>query len=283
MTAIIMDGKQTALDIRKFLAGEIAAAHATPKLAVILVGDNPASQVYVRNKRKAAEEIGMTCQVVSLPENVSEEVLKNIIDELNQDAEVNGIIVQLPLPKPLNALKVLSMIVPKKDVDGFSAINAGLLQMNSADAVVSATPQGVLALLQKYVSDLSGKHAVIIGRSNIVGRPLADLLLNQDCTVTVTHSKTIGLAEICKKADIVVAACGCPKMVKADWVKKGAVVIDVGINRVDGHLVGDVDFEKVKEVAGYLSPVPGGIGPMTVAMLLKNTWCAYQKQNSLND
>ena len=283
MTAIIMDGKQTALDIRKFLADEIAAAHATPKLAVILVGDNPASQVYVRNKRKAAEEIGMTCQVVSLPENVSEEVLKNIIDELNQDAEVNGIIVQLPLPKPLNALKVLSMIVPKKDVDGFSAINAGLLQMNSADAVVSATPQGVLALLQKYVSDLSGKHAVIIGRSNIVGRPLADLLLNQDCTVTVTHSKTIGLAEICKKADIVVAACGCPKMVKADWVKKGAVVIDVGINRVDGHLVGDVDFEKVKEVAGYLSPVPGGIGPMTVAMLLKNTWCAYQKQNSLND
>lgn len=283
MTAIIMDGKQTALDIRKFLAGEIAAAHATPKLAVILVGDNPASQVYVRNKRKAAEEIGMTCQVVSLPENVSEEVLKNIIDELNQDAEVNGIIVQLPLPKPLNALKVLSMIVPKKDVDGFCAINAGLLQMNSADAVVSATPQGVLALLQKYVSDLSGKHAVIIGRSNIVGRPLADLLLNQDCTVTVTHSKTIGLAEICKKADIVVAACGCPKMVKADWVKKGAVVIDVGINRVDGHLVGDVDFEKVKEVAGYLSPVPGGIGPMTVAMLLKNTWCAYQKQNSLND
>ena len=283
MTAIIMDGKQTALDIRKFLAGEIAAAHATPKLAVILVGDNPASQVYVRNKRKAAEEIGMTCQVVSLPENVSEEVLKNIIDELNQDAEVNGIIVQLPLPKPLNALKVLSMIVPKKDVDGFSAINAGLLQMNSADAVVSATPQGVLALLQKYVSDLSGKHAVIIGRSNIVGRPLADLLLNQDCTVTVTHSKTIGLAEICKKADIVVAACGCPKMVKADWIKKGAVVIDVGINRVDGHLVGDVDFEKVKEVAGYLSPVPGGIGPMTVAMLLKNTWCAYQKQNSLND
>ena len=283
MTAIIMDGKQTALDIRKILADEITTAHATPKLVVIQVGDNPASQVYVRNKRKAAEEIGMTCQVVSLPENVSEEVLKNIIDELNQDAEVNGIIVQLPLPKPLNALKVLSMIVPKKDVDGFSAINAGLLQMNSADAVVSATPQGVLALLQKYVSELRGKHAVIIGRSNIVGRPLADLLLNQDCTVTVTHSKTIGLAEICKKADILVAACGCPKMVKADWVKKGAVVIDVGINRIDGHLVGDVDFEKVKEVAGYLSPVPGGIGPMTVAMLLKNTWCAYQKQNSLND
>ena len=153
--------------------------------------------------------------------------------------------------------------------------------MNSPEAVVAATPQGVLALLKHYLSDLRGKHAVIIGRSNIVGRPLADLLLNQDCTVTVTHSKTVNLPDICRQADILIAACGCPKMVKADWVKKGACVVDVGINRVDGHLVGDVDFDEVKEVASYISPVPGGVGPMTVAMLLKNTWNAYKKQHPL--
>ena len=281
MTAIIMDGKQEALNVRKFLAEEIAATHSSPVLAVVQVGDNPASQVYVRNKHKAAAEIGMKCRICYVPETASEDELRDLILELNDNDEVNGIIVQLPLPKQFDALKVLSWIKHSKDVDGFSPINAGLLQMNSPEAVVAATPQGIVALLKHYVADLRGKHAVIIGRSNIVGRPLADLLLNQDCTVTVTHSKTLNLPSICKQADILVAACGCAEMVKADWVKKGAVVIDVGINRIDGHLCGDVAFEEVKEVAAYITPVPGGIGPMTVAMLLKNTWNAYKKQNPL--
>ena len=281
MTAIIMDGKQEALNVRKFLAEEIAATHSSPVLAVVQVGDNPASQVYVRNKHKAAAEIGMKCRICYVPETASEDELRDLILELNDNDEVNGIIVQLPLPKQFDELKVLSWIKHSKDVDGFSPINAGLLQMNSPEAVVAATPQGIVALLKHYVADLRGKHAVIIGRSNIVGRPLADLLLNQDCTVTVTHSKTIDLPSICKQADILVAACGCAEMVKADWVKKGAVVIDVGINRVDGHLCGDVAFDEVKEVASYITPVPGGIGPMTVAMLLKNTWNAYKKQNPL--
>ncbi len=281
MTAIIMDGKQEALNVRKFLAEEIAKTHSSPVLAVVQVGDNPASQVYVRNKHKAAAEIGMKCRICYVPETASEDELRDLILELNDNDEVNGIIVQLPLPKQFDELKVLSWIKHSKDVDGFSPINAGLLQMNSPEAVVAATPQGIVALLKHYVADLRGKHAVIIGRSNIVGRPLADLLLNQDCTVTVTHSKTLDLPSICKQADILVVACGCAEMVKADWVKKGAVVIDVGINRVDGHLCGDVAFDAVKEVASYITPVPGGIGPMTVAMLLKNTWNAYKKQNPL--
>lgn len=281
MTAIIMDGKQEALNVRKILAEEIAATHSSPVLAVVQVGDNPASQVYVRNKHKAAAEIGMKCRICYVPETATENELRDLILELNDNDDINGIIVQLPLPKQFDELRVLSWIKHSKDVDGFSPINAGLLQMNSPEAVVAATPQGILDLLKHYVSELRGKHAVIIGRSNIVGRPLADLLLNQDCTVTVTHSKTIDLPSICKQADILVAACGCPKMVKADWVKNGAVVIDVGINRVDGHLCGDVAFDEVKEVASYITPVPGGIGPMTVAMLLKNTWNAYKKQNPL--
>lgn len=281
MTAIIMDGKQEALNVRKFLAEEIVATHSSPVLAVVQVGDNPASQVYVRNKHKAAAEIGMECRICYVPETASEDELRDLILELNDNDEVNGIIVQLPLPKQFDELKVLSWIKHSKDVDGFSPINAGLLQMNSPEAVVAATPQGIVALLKHYVADLRGKHAVIIGRSNIVGRPLADLLLNQDCTVTVTHSKTLDLPSICKQADILVAACGCAEMVKANWVKKGAAVIDVGINRVDGHLCGDVAFNEVKEVASYITPVPGGIGPMTVAMLLKNTWNAYKKQNPL--
>ena len=281
MTAIIIDGKQEALNIRKILAEEIAASQATPLLAVVQVGDNPASQIYVRNKHKAASEIGMKCRICYVPDTASESELRDLILDLNDNDDINGIIVQLPLAKEFDELVVLSWIKYSKDVDGFSPLNAGLLQMNSPEAVVAATPQGILALLKQYVADLRGKHVVIIGRSKIVGRPLADLLLNQDCTVTVTHSKTVDLPSICRQADILVAACGCPKMVKADWVKKGAVVIDVGINRIDGHLCGDVAFDEVKEVAAYISPVPGGIGPMTVAMLLKNTWNAYKKQNPL--
>ncbi len=281
MTAVIMNGKEVAMNIRKVLAEEIAATGVSPLLAIVQVGDNPASQIYVRNKHKAAAEIGMKCRICYVPETDDEENLRNLLLDLNDNDDVNGIIVQLPLPQNFDELKILSWIKYIKDVDGFSPTNAGLLQMNSPEAVVAATPQGVLALLKHYLSDLRGKHAVIIGRSNIVGRPLADLLLNQDCTVTVTHSKTVNLPDICRQADILIAACGCPKLVKADWVKKGACVVDVGINRVDGHLVGDVDFDEVKEVASYISPVPGGVGPMTVAMLLKNTWNAYKKQHPL--
>ncbi len=280
MTAEIIDGKQHALSVRKQLSAEIAEKQAHPVLAVVQVGDNPASQVYVRNKHKAAEEIGMECRIFHFQEDVSETDLLALIDELNLTADVSGIIVQLPLPAHLDALRILSKIVPQKDVDGFSPCNAGLVQMNHPDAIVAATPQGVCVLLTETLGDLSGKNAVIIGRSNIVGRPLADLLLNHHCTVTVAHSKTQNLEDICKQADIIVAACGCPRLVKKDWVKAGATVIDVGINRVDGKLVGDVDFDEVKEVAAFVTPVPGGVGPMTVAMLLKNTWDAYQRQTS---
>lgn len=280
MTATIIDGKKLAAEIRKNLAQEITALQAKSVLAVIQVGENPASQVYVRNKHKAAEEIGMECRVCRLPETVNQDVLRDLILELNDDFAVNGIIVQLPLPEKFDALQVLSMIAPHKDVDGFSPNNAGLLQMNNPAAVIAATPKGVLELLKSSVGVLEGKHAIIIGRSNIVGRPLADLLLNHNCTVTVAHSKTTNLPDLCGQADIIVAACGCPQMVKKTWVKPGAAVVDVGINRVDGKLVGDVDFDDVQEIAGFLTPVPGGVGPMTVAMLLQNTWQAYLKQNA---
>lgn len=278
MTAEIIDGKALAAKNRENLAVEIAQAKAQPVLAVVQVGNNPASQVYVRNKRKAAEEIGMGCRICQVPDTIDEADLNQLIAGLNADDEVNGIIVQLPLPKQLDVARVLSMIAYEKDVDGFSPYHAGLLQMNDPRAVIAATPKGIAELLTTTLGDLSGKHAVIIGRSNIVGRPLADLLLNHHCTVTVTHSRTLNLPDICRLADIVVAACGCPQMVKKDWIKAGAAVIDVGINRVDGKLVGDVDFETVKEVAGKITPVPGGVGPMTVAMLLQNTWQAFLKQ-----
>lgn len=280
MTAVVIDGKKKALEIRENLAREIAEAKAHPVLAVVQVGDNPASQVYVRNKHKAASEIGMECRISYVPQNAGEADLRDLIIDLNDNFDVNGIIVQLPLPPQFDALQILSMISYHKDVDGFSPYNAGLLQMNNPEAVVAATPGGVYELLKDIPGGLSGKHALIIGRSNIVGRPLADLLLNHDCTVTVAHSKTVNLPLLCREADIVIAACGCPRLVKGDWIKPGAAVIDVGINRVDGKLVGDVDFDDVKEKAGFITPVPGGVGPMTVAMLLQNTWRAYLKQHS---
>ena len=270
MTAVVIDGKKKALEIRENLAREIAEAKARPVLAVVQVGDNPASQVYVRNKHKAASEIGMECRISYVPQNAGEADLRDLIIDLNDNFDVNGIIVQLPLPPQFDALQILSMISYHKDVDGFSPYNAGLLQMNNSEAVVAATPGGVYELLKDIPGGLSGKHALIIGRSNIVGRPLADLLLNHDCTVTVAHSKTVNLLLLCREADIVIAACGCPRLVKGDWIKPGAAVIDVGINRVDGKLVGDVDFDDVKEKAGFITPVPGGVGPMTVAMLLQN-------------
>ncbi|MBE6445715.1 MAG: bifunctional methylenetetrahydrofolate dehydrogenase/methenyltetrahydrofolate cyclohydrolase FolD [Alphaproteobacteria bacterium] len=280
MTAQILDGRKIASEIREDLAKkiDIIPGENMPVLAVVLVGENDASKVYVRNKKKAALEVGIGCEVIELNDTIGENALLEIIHELNDNPHVNGVIVQLPLPKHINPLKILSAINPEKDVDGFNPYNAGLLACKEPEAIVSATPKGILKLLQVANIDLVGKHAVIIGRSNIVGRPTAMLLLNNDCTVTIAHSKTTNLSELVKEADIVVAACGCAKLVKKDWIKKGAVVIDVGINRIDGKLCGDVDFDEVCEVASFVTPVPGGVGPMTVAMLLENTYEAACRQ-----
>lgn len=280
MTAELIDGKKLAADVRERLKMEIAAGQGEdlPVLAVVMVGENDASRIYVRNKQKAAAEIGMVCEVYEFAESIGERALMSSLQDLNDNPHINGIIVQQPLPEHIDPLKILAVIDPAKDVDGFSPTNLGLLATKEPQAIVAATPKGVLQLLQNTGQELAGRHAVIIGRSNIVGRPLAMLLLNQDCTVTVCHTKTRNLAEIVRQADIVVAACGCARLVKADWIKDGATVIDVGINRVEGKLCGDVDFDAVREKAAYLTPVPGGVGPMTVAMLLENTWEAAQRQ-----
>lgn len=281
MEAKIIDGKMLALGVREKIAAEIAMYGYRPNLAVILVGNDEASIIYDRNKQKAAQSMGMNCDIFHLAAETTENELLELVDSLNMDEKVNGILVQLPLPQHIDPLSVLSKISPEKDVDGFSPVNAGLLLSKSPQAMVAATPKGILYMLQTICEDLSGKHAVIIGRSNIVGRPLSTLLLNNDCTLTIVHSKSHNIQEITKQADILVAACGKAKLVKKDWVKSGAIVIDVGINRVDGKLCGDVDFEEVKNVASYISPVPGGVGPMTIAMLLSNTFDAFLKQNHL--
>lgn len=280
MTAKILDGKELATKLRAELAAKITndQSEDMPVLAVIQVGDNEASKIYVRNKHKAAAEVRIGCEVFELSASIGENALLEVIDELNGNHHINGIIVQLPLPSHIDSLKVLSRISPEKDVDGFNPYNTGLLSYNSPEAFVSATPKGILQLLLSSQIDLSGKNAVIIGRSNIVGKPMAMLLLNQNCTVTVAHSKTVNLPQLVKTADIVVAACGQPKLVKKDWIKDGAVIIDVGINRIDGKLCGDVDFDDVKEIASYITPVPGGVGPMTIAMLLSNTYEAFLRQ-----
>lgn len=281
MTAKIIDGKALAAQYRQKLAEVIAQQNHHPHLAVILVGDDEASLIYDRNKQKAAVAVGMECDIHHLEEKTSETELLKLIDELNHDCNINGILVQLPLPRHINTQRVIESIRQEKDVDGFTPLNAGLLQVRDERAVLAATPKGIVNLLKSEIGDLSGKHAVIIGRSNIVGRPLASALLNHDCTVTVVHSKTKNIEELTSQADILVAACGCPKIVKKDWVKKGAVVIDVGINRIDGKLCGDVDFEDVAETAAVITPVPGGVGPMTIAMLLENTYQAYLVQSGL--
>lgn len=249
-------------------------------LAVILVGENPASQVYVKNKIKATEYVGMKSLSFYLPENSTEEQVEETVKSLASDNSVDGILVQLPLPKHLDENKILSLIPASKDVDGFLAENVGNLMLG-LPTTVACTPFGVLKMLQTENIELAGKNAVVLGRSNIVGKPMAMLLLKENCTVTICHSKTKNLKDICKNADILVAAIGRPKFVTADMVKPGAVVIDVGINRTENGLVGDVDFDAVKEVASYISPVPGGVGPMTIAMLLENTYlCALRRNNA---
>lgn len=279
--AQIIDGKAFAKELREEIAAKIALYSQKPKLAVILVGNDEASLIYDRNKQKAALSMGMDCEIFHLPEETAQSEVLALIEKLNHDEKTNGMIVQQPLPRHINPADILMKIKPEKDVDGFSPVNAGLLQAKSPDAMVAATPKGILYLIQKVCPNLSGKKAVVIGRSNIVGRPLAALLLNHDCTVTVVHSKTSDLIAETKRADIVIAACGSPKLVKSSWIKDGAILIDVGINRIDGKLCGDIDFDDVKNKAAYITPVPGGVGPMTVAMLLSNTYDAFLAQNSL--
>lgn len=249
-------------------------------LAVILVGENPASQVYVKNKIKATEYVGMKSLSFYLPENSTQKDVEDTVKNLATDNTVDGILVQLPLPKHLDENKILSLIPASKDVDGFLAVNVGKLMLGQ-QTTIACTPFGVLKMLQSTGVNLSSKNAVVIGRSNIVGKPMALLLLQENCTVTICHSKTANLKEVCKNADVLVAAIGRPKFVTADMVKEGAIVIDVGINRTEQGLVGDVDYENVEPLASYITPVPGGVGPMTIAMLLENTYlCACR---SIND
>ena len=279
MTAEIISGKELALKIREHLKQKIEKSGAHPKLAVILAGHDGASEIYVRNKQKAAAEVGIETELFLFEDDVSQNQLENLIDRLNQDKTVNGILLQLPLPEGLDSSALLKRIDYQKDVDGFHPYNIGLLQNGDEAAVVAATPKGVLRMLKETHISLEGKNALVIGRSVIVGKPTSMLLLKENCTVTTAHSHTKNLKEICQRADVVVAACGQPKMIKKDWIKKGAVVIDVGTTRVDGKLYGDVDFDEVSEVASFITPVPGGVGPMTIAMLLENTLEAYFKQH----
>ncbi len=279
MTAEIISGKELALKIRENLKRKIEESSAHPKLAVILAGHDGASEIYVKNKQKAAAEVGIETELFLFEDDVSQNELENLIDRLNQDKTVNGILLQLPLPEGLDSAALLKRIDYQKDVDGFHPYNIGLLQNGDETAVVAATPKGVLRMLKETNIPLEGKNALVIGRSVIVGKPASMLLLKENCTVTTAHSHTQNLKEICQRADVVVAACGQPKMIKKDWIKKGAVVIDVGTTRVDGKLYGDVDFDEVKDVASYITPVPGGVGPMTIAMLLENTLEAYFKQH----
>ena len=245
-------------------------------MTVILVGEDPASKIYVKNKEKFAKEVGMNSEVIRYPVDVGEKELLNKIKELNKDDKVSGILVQLPLPKHINKRKVIETILPGKDVDGFHPINVGNLS-SGYDSSIPCTPLGCYLLLKKVENNLSGKHAVMIGRSNLNGKPMTQLLLKENCTVTITHSKTKDLKAECSRADIIIAAVGRPKLVKGDWVKKGAIVIDVGINKTDTGLVGDVDFDEVSKVAKAITPVPGGVGPMTIACLLNNTVECFKK------
>ncbi|WP_343116023.1 bifunctional methylenetetrahydrofolate dehydrogenase/methenyltetrahydrofolate cyclohydrolase FolD [Ostreiculturibacter nitratireducens] len=286
-TATIIDGKAFAAKVREQVAAHVAKLKEqgiTPGLAVVLVGEDPASKVYVRNKGEQTKASGMASFEHKLPAETSEEDLLALIAKLNSDPSVHGILVQLPLPKHLNSDLVINSIDPAKDVDGFHISNVGLLGTGQK-AMVPCTPLGCLMLLRDHLGSLSGLNAVVVGRSNIVGKPMAQLLLADSCTVTIAHSRTKDLPEVCRRADIVVAAVGRPEMVEGDWIKPGATVIDVGINRIerDGKtkLVGDVHFESASKVAGAITPVPGGVGPMTIACLLANTLTACCRANGL--
>ena len=272
---MILDGKQLSQELKDEMRQEVDALAKEygrrPCLMVVIVGNNPASQSYVRGKIKATEYVGFDGSLVSLPEDVTEDALIAEIERLNQDEQVDGILVQLPLPKHISEDRVIAAISPEKDVDGFHATNVARLWLNQP-CIVPCTPKGVIVMLDRAGIEISGKNAVVVGRSNIVGKPVAKLLLDRNATVTIAHSRTKNLKEVCRQADILVAAVGRPLMLTADYIKPGAAVIDVGINRLeDGRLVGDVDFEGAKEIAGAITPVPGGVGPMTITMLMRNT------------
>ena len=290
MTADIIDGKAFAADLRVRIAAVVpdfvARGGRKPGLAVVLVGEDPASQVYVRSKGKMTVEVGMASFEHKLDAGVPEEQLLALVRELNADRQVDGILVQLPLPKHMDEAAVIAAIDPDKDVDGFHVVNAGRLAVG-ADGFVPCTPLGCLMLLKDRLGSLAGLNAVVIGRSNIVGKPMAQLLLRESCTVTIAHSRTQNLPAVVKNADVVVAAVGRPEMIKGDWIKPGATVIDVGINRVPGaeaektRLVGDVAYDEAAKVAGAITPVPGGVGPMTIAVLLRNTLVAAYRREGL--
>ena len=271
---MIIDGKKEAANLREEIKSEILEIkkkiNKNPSLTVILIGDFAPSQIYVKNKEKNSTEVGITSNVIKYPKEVSEKEVLDKINELNNDKNISGILVQLPLPEQISKEKIINAIDPKKDVDGFNPINVGNLA-SGYKSIVPCTPLGCLLLIKKVEKNLSGKHAVIIGRSNLNGKPMAQLLLKENCTVTVVHSKTNNLQEECLKADILVAAVGVPNLVKKDWVKSSAIVIDVGINKVGDKIVGDVNFEEIKDNIKAITPVPGGVGPMTIACLLKNT------------
>ena len=280
---MIIDGKKTAADLRRELKKKItelkSTYNATPGLTVILVGEDPPSKIYVKNKEKSAIEVGINSEVIRYPDNVEEKIVLNRIKELNKNDKVSGILVQLPLPKHIDKKKIIEAIDPSKDVDGFHPVNVGNLS-SGYDSTIPCTPLGCYFLIKNIEKNLNGKHAVIIGRSNLNGKPMTQLLLRENCTVTITHSKTKDLKAECKRADIIIAAVGKPKLVKADWIKKDAIVIDVGINKTDSGLVGDVDFDGVSKVAKAITPVPGGVGPMTIACLLSNTVECFRKAQS---
>ncbi len=279
---MIIDGKKIAEELREKIKGDIKkiSDNKKPGLAVILIGEHAASQIYVRNKEKFANEVGINSSVLRFDENISEEDLKNEIRKLNDNTNVHGILVQLPLPKHISQKDIIQSIDPNKDVDGFHPINVGNLSSGN-DAMVPCTPLGCYYLIKKVIPNLSGLNAVVIGRSNINGKPMAQLLLKENCTVTIVHSKTKNIEEICKNGDIIIAAVGKAKIVKSNWVKDTAIIIDVGINRIEingkNKIVGDVDFDDIQDKVKGISPVPGGVGPMTIACLLENTLKAYKK------
>ncbi len=271
---MIIDGKKQAEIIRNEIKKEISdlkkKSGKTPSLTVILIGDFAPSLIYVKNKEKSAREVGISSEIIRYPKDVSEKDILEKIEELNKNDEISGILVQLPLPSQISKEKIINAINPSKDVDGFNPINVGNLS-SGYDSIVPCTPLGCLLLIKKIESNLAGKHAVIVGRSNLNGKPMAQLLLKENCTVTLVHSKTNDLQNECLKADILVAAAGVPNLIKKDWVKKDAIVIDVGINKEGEKIVGDVNFDELKDNVKAITPVPGGVGPMTIACLLKNT------------
>ena len=279
MAARLLDGKEMSENLRAKIADRVsvlAQKGIIPGLAVILVGNDTASEIYVRNKGNGCKEVGIYSETITLPADITQKCLEDEIERLNKDKRIHGILVQLPLPSHLNESDALAKILPEKDVDGFHLLNAGKL-MTGVQGVLPCTPKGALYMIQQTGIDLSGKEAVVVGRSNIVGKPMAMMLLSQNCTVTICHSKTSDLAAHTRRADILVAAVGKAGFITADMVKPGAVVIDVGINRINGRVCGDVDFDHVKEIAGWITPVPGGVGKMTITMLLANTLEAAER------